>query len=65
MIGHVQSLDRLGFPHGEEVATDISLNSLINAYGSFISNYHMHGMDKKITLHEMLKTTEADLRKGT
>ncbi|XP_071678688.1 uncharacterized protein [Lolium perenne] len=31
----------------------------------FISNYHMHGMDKKLTeLHGMLKQAEADLKKG-
>ncbi|MBI0385044.1 hypothetical protein JBE27_54500, partial [Streptomyces albiflaviniger] len=65
MIGYIQSLDRLGFPLGEEFATDVILNSLPSAYGPFISNYHMHGMDKKITeLHGMLKTAEANLKKG-
>lgn len=65
MVGYVQSLDRLGFPLSEEFATDIVLNSLPSAYGPFISNYHMHGMDKKLTeLHGMLKTAEADLKKG-
>ena len=44
---------------------DIILNSLPSAYGLFISNYHMHGMDKKLTeLYGMLKTAEADLKKG-
>ncbi|XP_024310348.1 uncharacterized protein LOC112268660 [Brachypodium distachyon] len=61
-----QSLDRLGFPISDEFATDIVLNSLPSAYAPFISNYHMHGMDKKLTeLHGMLKTAEADLKKGT
>ena len=49
MTGYVQSLDRLGFPISEEFATDIVLNSLPSAYAPFISNYHMHGMDKKLT----------------
>ena len=66
MTGYVQSLDRLGFPISEEFATDIVLNSLPSAYAPFISNYHMHGMDKKLTeLHGMLKTAEADIKKGT
>ena len=62
----MQSLERLGYPISEEFATDIILNSLPSAYGQFISNYHMHGMDKKLTeLHGMLKQAEADLKKGT
>ena len=65
MVGYVQSLERLGYPISEEFATDIILNSLPSAYGQFISNYHMHGMDKKLTeLHGMLKQAEADLKKG-
>ena len=56
MVGYVQSLDRLGFPISKEFATDIILNSLPSAYGKFISNFHMHGMDKELTkLHGMLK----------
>src|SRR5664279_924907 len=66
MVGYLQSMERLGFPVGKEFATDIILNSLPAAYGPFISNYHMHGMDKEITeLHGMLKTAEADIRRGT
>ena len=59
MVGYVQSLERLGYPISEEFAADIILNSLPSAYGQFISNYHMHGMDKKLTeLHGMLKQAE-------
>src|SRR3954468_2353040 len=66
MVGYVQSLERLGYPISEEFATDIILNSLPSAYGQFILNYHMHGMDKKLTeLHGMLKEAEADRKKGT
>ena len=49
MVGYVQSLERLSYPLSEEFATDVILNSLPSAYGAFISNYHMHGMDKKVT----------------
>ncbi|MBI0384633.1 hypothetical protein JBE27_52355, partial [Streptomyces albiflaviniger] len=62
MVGYVQSLERLGYPIGEEFATDIILNSLPSAYDQFISSYHMHGMDKRIIeLQGMLKTKEADI----
>ena len=66
MIGYVQALDRLGFPLLDELATDAVLGSLPPSYGTFISNYHMHGMDKKLTeLHGMLKVAEQDIKKGT
>src|SRR5664279_4320855 len=58
-------IDRLGFPVTKEFATNIILNSLPSAYDPFISNYHMHGMDKELTeLHVMLKTTKADIKRG-
>ena len=66
MIGYMQALDRLGFPLGDELSTDTILGSLPDSYGPFISNYHMHGMEKKLTeLHGMLKVAEQDIKKGT
>ena len=65
MIGYVQALDRLDFPLLDELATDAVLGSLPPSYGTFISNYHMHGMDKKLTeLHGMLKAESRILRKA-
>ena len=65
MIEYMQALDRLGFPLLDELANDAVLGSLPPSYGTFISNYHMHGMDKKLTeLHGMLKVTEQDIKKG-
>ena len=59
-------MDRLGFPLLDELATDAVMGSLPPSYGTFISNYHMHGMDKKLTeLHGMLKVAERDIKKGT
>src|SRR5664279_4406031 len=58
-------IDQLGFPMTKEFATHIILNSLPSAYDPFISNYHMHGMDKELTeLHGMLKTAESDIKRG-
>ena len=66
MIGYMQALDQLGFPLGDELSTDTILGSLPDSYGSFILNYHMHGMEKKLTeLHGMLKVAEEDIKKGT
>ena len=65
IVGYVQSLERLGFLMSEEFNIDVILNSLPSANGPFISNYHMHGMDKKLAeLQGMLKTAEEDIKRG-
>ena len=65
MVGYVQRLDKLGFSLGKELATDFILASLSPSYGNFISNYHMHGVEKGLNeLCGMLKTAEADIRKS-
>ena len=58
MVGYTHTLEKLGFPIGQELSTDFILASLPPSYGTFILNYHMHGMDKGLNeLCEMLKTT--------
>jgi hypothetical protein len=65
MVGYTHTLEKLGFPIGQELATDFILASLPSSYGSFISNYHMHGMDKGLNeLCGMLKTAETDIKKN-
>jgi hypothetical protein len=61
MVGYVQRLEKLGFPLGKELSTDFILTSLPPSYGNFISNYHMHGAEKGMS---MLKTAESDIKKG-
>ena len=57
MVGYSQTLEKLGFPLGQELATDFILASLPSSYGQFISNYHMHGVEKGLNeLCGMLKT---------
>ena len=46
MVGYTKRLEKLGFPLGQELATDFILASLPPSYGKFVSNYHMHGADK-------------------
>ena len=66
MVGYTQRLEKLGFPLGQELATDFILASLPPSYGNFISNYHMHGADKGLNeLCVMLKTAESDIKKST
>ncbi|XP_066323530.1 uncharacterized protein [Miscanthus floridulus] len=64
MIGYIESLQRLGFPLDDDLATDVILQSLPASFEPFILNYHMNGLKKSLTeLHGMLKTVEASLRK--
>jgi len=66
MVGYTQRLEKLGFSIGQELATDFILSSLLPSYGNFISNYHMHGVEKGLNeLYGMLKTTEANIKKST
>ena len=66
MVGYTQRLEKLGFPLGQELATDFILASLPPCYGNFISNYHMHGAEKGLNeLCGMLKTTKSDIKKST
>jgi hypothetical protein len=59
-------LEKLGFPLGQELATDFILASLPPSYGNFISNYHMHGAKKGLNeLCGMLKIAESDIKKST
>jgi hypothetical protein len=65
MVGYTQRLENLGFPTGQELATDFILASLSPSYGNFVSNYHMHGAEKGLNeLCGMLKTVEANIKKG-
>ena len=64
MIGYIESLQRLGFPLDDDLATDVILQSLPASFEPFILNYHMNGLKKSLTeLHGMLKTAEVSLRK--
>jgi len=65
MVGYTQRLEKLGFPIGQELATDFILSSLRPNYGNFISNYHIHGAEKGLNeLCGMLKTAEDDIKKS-
>ena len=42
MIKDLEELEKLGVKLDQDLQTDIILQSLTNAYGQFIMNYHMH-----------------------
>ena len=59
-------MEKLGFPLGQELATDFILASLPPSYVNFVSNCHMHGAEKGLNeLCGMLKTAESDIKKST
>ena len=62
---HIEVGEAIGFPLGQELATDFILASLPPSYGNFISNYHMHGAEKGLNeLCGMLKTAEGASKKA-
>ncbi|PKI51197.1 hypothetical protein CRG98_028404 [Punica granatum] len=66
MIGYVETLGRLGFPLGQELATDLILQSLPSSYSQFVMNYNMNDYNKPLPeLLGMLRTAEQDISKGT
>jgi hypothetical protein len=66
MVGYIESLEKLGFPLGQELATDVILQSLPVSFEPFIMNFHMNNMVKTMTeLHGMLKTAEDSVKKSS
>ena len=66
MIGYIESLEKLGFPLSQELATDVILQSLPPSFEPFILNYHMNNMDKTLAeLHGMLKAAEESIKKSS
>ena len=57
--GYLDHLEKLGLPISQELAIDIIIQTLLDAYDGFIMNYNMYNMEKTNSeLHEMLKTAE-------
>ena len=63
MKGYLDHLEKIGPPISQELATDIILQTLPDAYDGFVMNYNMHNMEKMISeLHWMLKTTKQNIK---
>ena len=63
MKGYLDHLEKLGIQISQELANDIILQTLPDAYDGFVMNYNMHNMEKTIyELHGILKTTEQNIK---
>ena len=63
MKGYLDHLEKLGLPISQELATDIILQFLPDAYDGFVMNYNMHNIEKMIfELHGMLNTDEQNVK---
>ncbi|KAK8670729.1 hypothetical protein V6N13_037347 [Hibiscus sabdariffa] len=64
MMGYVQTLEKLGFPLKNELATDLILQSLPGSFKSFVLNFNMNEINKTLPqLLGMLRTAESDMKK--
>ncbi|XP_017621194.1 uncharacterized protein LOC108465370 [Gossypium arboreum] len=52
MIGYIESLEKLGFPLGVELATDVILQLLPDSFSQFVLNFSLNKINK--TLPQLL-----------
>ncbi|KAK8715425.1 hypothetical protein V6N13_042759 [Hibiscus sabdariffa] len=65
IIGYIQTLEKLGFPLKDELATDVILQSLPDSLKPFVLNFNMNEINKTLPqLLGMLRTAESDLKKN-
>ncbi|XP_012461456.1 uncharacterized protein LOC105781457 [Gossypium raimondii] len=65
MIGYIKSLEKLGFPIGEELATDVIMQSLSDIFSQFVLNFNMNEINKTLTqLLSMLGTIESNMKQA-
>ncbi|KAK8632197.1 hypothetical protein V6N13_028974 [Hibiscus sabdariffa] len=65
MMGYMQTLEKLGFPLKDELATDVILQSLSDSFKPFFLNFNMNEIKKTLPqLLGMLRTVESDLTKN-
>ncbi|KAK8600795.1 hypothetical protein V6N12_050643 [Hibiscus sabdariffa] len=64
MMGYVQTLEKLGFPLKNELATDLILQSLPGSFKPFVLNFNMNEISKTLPqLLGRLRTAESDMKK--
>ncbi|KAK8696645.1 hypothetical protein V6N13_001777 [Hibiscus sabdariffa] len=64
MMGYVQTLEKLGFPLKNELATDLIPQSLSGSFKPFVLNFNMNEINKTLPqLLGMLRTTERVMKK--
>ncbi|KAK8662486.1 hypothetical protein V6N13_092059 [Hibiscus sabdariffa] len=66
MMGYIQTLEKLGFPLKDELATDVILQSLPNSSKPFVLNFNMNEIIKTLPqLLDMLRTAEGNMKKNS
>ena len=64
MMGLFESMERLGFPYSQQLATDIILHSLLDSFNQFRMTFNMNESEKTLTqLHGMLVNAERNIPK--
>ena len=63
MIKNLEELEKHGVKLDQDLQTDIILQSLTDAYGQFIMNYHIHKLQNTLAeLMNMLVTAELSMK---
>ncbi|KAK8680097.1 hypothetical protein V6N13_109051 [Hibiscus sabdariffa] len=64
MMGYIQTLEKLGIPLKNELATDVILQSFSDSFKPFVLNFNMNEINKILPqLLGMLRTAEGDMKK--
>ncbi|KAK8670083.1 hypothetical protein V6N13_104844 [Hibiscus sabdariffa] len=65
VMGYIQTLEKLGFPLKDELATDDIVQSLLDIFKPFVLNFIVNEINKTLPqLLGMLRTAESDLNKN-
>ncbi|KAK8564604.1 hypothetical protein V6N12_058187 [Hibiscus sabdariffa] len=65
MMDYIQTLEKLGFPLKDELATDVILQSLSDSFKPLVLNFNMNEINKTLPqLLGMLQTAKSDLKKN-
>ncbi|XP_016747393.1 uncharacterized protein [Gossypium hirsutum] len=65
MIGYIERLEKLGFPLGVDLATDVILQSLLVSFSQFFLNFNMNEINKTLPqLLIMFRTAESNIEKA-
>ncbi|XP_012448701.1 uncharacterized protein LOC105771862 [Gossypium raimondii] len=65
MIGYIERLEKLGFPLGVDLATDVILQSLLVSFSQFFLNFNMNEINKTLPqLLSMFRTAEINIEKA-
>ncbi|KAG8485959.1 hypothetical protein CXB51_019300 [Gossypium anomalum] len=64
-IGYIESIEKLGFSLGEELATIVIMQSSLDSFSQFFINFNTNGINKTLPQWlNMLQTTESNMKKA-